>query len=264
MKIGITQIVLGKRTLAETLSLCQEAGYEAVELVFTQDKDLDLGMSPSELAGVRQRCATAGVEISSVIANYADRGNLMSRHPAEREKCARCLARSLEIAGAVGAGAVLLHPGQLTVEGTYEEAWNDLRDVLREMSSLAARMGAAIGLENVWNRFLLSPREARSFVEEVGSPWVGIYLDTANMMAYGYPEHWIRSLGRHIRRVHLKDFVRREHRFVNLLEGDTDWAAVMGELRRAGYDSALVHEVGGDHQALVDLGERMRRIVALG
>ena len=93
---------------------------------------------------------------------------------------------------------------------------------------------------------------------------MGIYLDTANMMAYGYPEHWIRSLGARIRKVHLKDFVRREHRFVSLLEGDTDWATLMRELRRVGYDSTLIHEVGGDHQALVELGDRMRRIVAMG
>ena len=118
-------------------------------------------------------------------------------------------------------------------------------------------------MENVWNKFLLSPWEAQSFVDEVGSPWVGIYLDTANMMAYGHPEQWIRGLGKRIKKVHFKDFKRREHSFVNLLDGDTDWPTVMHELRQAGYDSTLIHEVGGDHQTLVDLGERMRRIVAM-
>jgi len=187
----------------------------------------------------------------------------MSRDPAEREKCCRSLACSLEIAGVLGADGVLLHPGQLTAEGTYEEAWNDLRDALREMASAAEESQAAIGLENVWNKFLLSPWEARTFIDEVDSAWVGIYLDTANMMAYGYPEHWVRGLGKRIKKVHFKDFIRREHRFVNLLEGDTDWPTLMKELRQVGYDSTLIHEVGGDHQALVDLGERMRRIVAM-
>jgi hexulose-6-phosphate isomerase len=83
------------------------------------------------------------------------------------------------------------------------------------------------------------------------------------MMAYGYPEHWIRELGSRIKRVHFKDFKRRDHAFVNLLDGDTDWPAVMSELRNQGYDSTLIHEVGGDRSTLVDLGERMRRIVAM-
>lgn len=264
MKIGITQFALGKVSLDQILSLCQEAGYQAVELVFAEDgRDLDPELSDDELRQVGQRCAAAGVEISSAVALYADAGNLLSRSGAEREKRCRCLARSLQIAGVLGTGAVLLHPGQLGAEGTYEEAWNDLRDLLKSMVRLAEHQKAVIGIENVWNKFLLSPREASQFIDEVGSPWVGFYLDTANMMAYGHPEHWIRSLGQRIKRVHLKDFKRREHQFVNLLDGDTDWPVVMRELRRIGYNSTIIHEVGGDHRTLVELGERMRRIAAL-
>ena len=154
-------------------------------------------------------------------------------------------------------------PGQLAAAGTYHQAWNDLRDALIDTAPLAEEMGAAIGVENVWNKFLLSPLEARLFIDEVGSDWVGIYLDTANMMAYGYPEHWIRELGERIKKVHFKDFLRREHRFVNLRDGDTDWPAIMAELRAVGYDSTLIHEVGGCREDLVDLGERMRDIAAL-
>ncbi len=103
----------------------------------------------------------------------------------------------------------------------------------------------------------------REFVDAVGSKWVGTYLDTANMMAYGYPEQWIRGLGKRIKKIHFKDFKRREHKFVNLLDGDTDWPLVMKELRNIGFDTAAVHEVGGDREMLVDLGDRMRKIVAM-
>lgn len=263
MKAGVTQIILGKMDLTGTLDLCREAGYEAVELVFGEDSDLNVDMSAEELAGVGERCKAAGVEIGSVLAHYAERGSLMSRAAAERDQCCRCLERALEIAGILGVDGVLLHPGQLTAEGTYEEAWNDLRDALKEMASVAEANEAAIGVENVWNKFLLSPREAAQFVDEVDSPWVGIYLDTANMMAYGYPEHWIRGLGSRIKKVHFKDFSRRDHSFVNLLDGDTDWPTIMAELRASGYDSTVIHEVGGDRETLVDLGDRMRRILAM-
>jgi L-ribulose-5-phosphate 3-epimerase len=263
MKIGITQIILGDMPLDDTLELCQEAGYEAVELVFTEEKDLNTNMSVDELRQVGVKCAAAGVEIGSLIASYADKGSLMSGDSVEREKHCKSLGRALEIGGILGVDGTLLHPGQLAVERDYEEAWNDLRDALKEMAPEAEKNGVAIGLENVWNKFLLSPLEAKNFVDEVGSDWVGIYLDTANMMAYGYPEQWIRCLGKRIVKVHFKDFVRRGSEWVNLLDGDTDWPAVMGELRKAGYDSTLIHEVGGDRDALVELGERMRRIVAM-
>jgi hexulose-6-phosphate isomerase len=263
MKIGVTQIILGSMSLNDTLGLCQEAGYEAVELVFREGKDLDVNMSASELKGVGEKCAAAGVEIGSVIASYSDRGSLLSPDATERERGVKSLRRNLEIAGILGVGAILLHPGQLTVTGTYQAVWDNLRDILKDQAPVAASNKAAIGVENVWNKFLLSPKEMRDFVDAVGSEWVGTYLDTANMMAYGYPEHWIRELGSRIKRVHFKDFKRREHQFVNLLDGDTDWPTLMREFRAIGYDECVIHEVGGDRATQLDIAKRMRQIVAM-
>ena len=263
MKIGPTQIILPDMSLGGTLSLCVEAGYDAVELTFTASgKDLNVEMSDDELAAVASRCAEAGVTIAASIAHYADRGNLMSRDPAERRACSRCLARSVEIAGRIGTDAVLLHPGQLHAEGTYSEAWDDLVGPLRDLAPLAERHRAAIAVENVWNKFMLSPREAVQLTDEVGSDWVGIYLDTANMMAYGYPEHWIRDLGGRIKKVHLKDFDRGSGSFVDLMDGDTDWPTVIAGLRAIGYDDTLIHEVGGDRAKQFEMARRMRRILA--
>ena len=132
MKIGITQIILGNMSLADTLRLCEDAGYQAVELVFAEGKDLDPNMSADEIAQVGRQCADAGVEIGSVIVWYQERGNLLSRDAGERERCLKCLRRSLEIAGALSVDGVLLHPGQLAVEGTYQQAWDGLRDALSD------------------------------------------------------------------------------------------------------------------------------------
>ena len=147
--------------------------------------------------------------------------------------------RSLEIAGILEVDTILLHPGQLTIEDTYQAVWDNLLDVLKNLAPVAASNRAAIALENVWNKFLLSPKETREFVDAVDSKWVGVYLDTANMMSYGYPEHWIRELGSRIKCVHFKDFRRGEHQFVNLLDGDTDWPCVMRELRAIGMINTL-------------------------
>ncbi len=263
MKIGVTQIILGGMSLNDTISLCQDAGYDAVELTFSEGNDTDINMSDTELRGIATKCADAGIEISSITAGYADRGNLLSLEAAEREKGVASLARGLEVAAALGTGGILLHPGQLTVEGTYQQVWDNLVSILRELAPSAETHQVAIGLENVWNKFLLSPKEMKDIIDEIGSDWVGCYLDTANMMAYGYPEHWIRELTHRIKRVHFKDFSRGNHQFVNLLDGDTDWPAVMEAFRAIGYDGYLIHEVGGDRATQIDLAKRMRRIVAI-
>jgi hexulose-6-phosphate isomerase len=134
---------------------------------------------------------------------------------------------------------------------------------MREMAPVAEGKRVVIGIENVWNKFLLSPRETAEFVDAVGSEWVGTYLDTANMMEYGYPEHWIRGLGKRIRRVHVKDYVRKERKFVPLMDGDTDWPTVMKEFRSIGYDISIIHEIGGDRDVQVEMANRMKKIAAM-
>ena len=261
MKIGITQLLLGNLSLDDVLDLCLDAGYEAIELTFGEGEELDIDMSPSEITRVGEQCSEAGIEISSIIANYSDSGNLLSLDAHRQEKRVRSVNRSLEIAGIVGVDTILLHPGQLTVEGTYQTVWDNLIGILKDLAPVAASNRAAIGLENVWSKFLLSPKETREFVDAVDSEWIGVYLDTANMMAYGFPEHWIRELGSRIKCVHFKDFRRGEHQFVNLLDGDTDWPSIMREFRTIGYDRYVIHEVGGDRAAQIDIAKRMRRIV---
>ena len=249
--------------LDDVLELCLDAGYEAIELTFGEGKELDISMSPTEIAEVSEKCTMAGIEISSIIANYSDSGNLLSLDTRQQEKGIKSVNRSLEIAGTLGVDTILLHPGQLTVEGTYQTVWDNLLRILMDLASVAASNRAAIGLENVWNKFLLSPKETREFIDAVGSEWIGVYLDTANMMAYGYPEHWIRELGLRIKCVHFKDFRRGEHQFVNLLDGDTDWPVIMSEFRDIHYDRYVIHEVGGDRTAQLDIAKRMRQIVGM-
>ncbi len=263
MKIGVTQIILGKYSLDEVLQLCQDAGYEAVELVFSEGGDPDINMSDDEIRGVRRKCDDAGIEVGSSLARYAERGSLLDPDSAVREQGRRSLVRSVEVANVLGVDAVLLHPGQLTAEGTYEQAWDVMLGIMKEVAPIAEEKGVSIGIENVWNKFLLSSREVAQFVDAVGSERVGAYLDTGNMMAYGFPEHWVRGLGSRIVRVHFKDFVRREHSFAPLMDGDTDWPKLMKDLRSVGYDSPVIHEVGGDRDVQMEMARRMAKIVAM-
>jgi len=263
MKIGVTQIILGDWSLDDTLGLCQEAGYEALELVFGAGRDPDVDMSDDEIRAVKSKCDAAGVEVTSAIAWYEDRGNLLSPEKSANEAGLKSLNRAIDIANVLDIGAILLHPGQLTVDGTYEEAWDRFLGMMKETAPYAQEKGVSVGIENVWNKFLLSPREVAEFVDAVGQDSIGVYLDTANMMFYGFPEHWIRGLGSRIKRVHFKDFVRKDRQFVPLMDGDTDWPTIVSLLREIGYDSSVIHEVGGDRAVQIEMAKRMKQIVGM-
>ena len=263
MKPGITQLCLGRQNYEEDLSKARSLGYEAIELVFSDEGSPDLDASTAEIAAVGDACRNHGLELCSMIAIRKDAGSLLSPSAEERAKRAAILRRGFEIAEILGVDALLLHPGALDPGSSYTTTWNNFRDALRDLAPDAERRGTRIGIENVWNQFMLSPREARQLVDEVGSSAVGIYLDTANMILYGYPDMWIRELGRRIFKVHVKDFRRGEGAWVQLMDGDTDWPAVMAELRGIGFDGALVSEVGGGDDAMRETAARIGRIIAL-
>ncbi|MBI4551504.1 MAG: sugar phosphate isomerase/epimerase [Candidatus Latescibacteria bacterium] len=264
MKAGITQLCLARADLETDLQLTKARGYDAIELVFSDTGHPSIDAAPAELDAIKSACQRLGLDICSILPTRRDAGSLLSSVAAERSKRIAILRRGLEIAERLGVDALLLHPGQLEAGTTYEETWINCRDALRALVPEAERRRCAIAVENVWNKFLLSPREARQFVDEVGSPYVGIYLDTANMVFYGFPEMWVRDLGTRIKKVHVKDFRRRDSAWVQLMDGDVDWPAVMGELRAIGFDGALVSEVGGDDGMQRETVARIRRIMEVG
>ena len=115
-------------------------------------------------------------------------------------------------------------------------AYDRALEAVKKLAPIAEEAGIQIGLENVWNSFLLSPLEFRDFIDKVGSPNVGIYLDTGNMRISGYPEQWIKIMGKRIFKVHFKDFRVSCSDMVDLLAGDVDWPKVMAAFKAVGYE----------------------------
>ena len=266
MKPGITQLCLPRKNFQEDLQQAKSCGYEAIELVFSDDKNHagpSIDASPQELKDVKKACDAAELEICSLIATRTDSGSLLSPKESEREKRSAVLRRGLEIAQALKIDGMLLHPGMLEAADTYERAWNDCRDALKKLAPVAEKSGCAIAIENVWNKFLLSPREARQFIDDVGSPWIGFYLDTANLLHYGFTEMWIKELQHRIKKVHVKEYKRQGAQWLQLMDGDCNWKATMTELRAIGFDGALVSEVGGDAEKQTETVNRIRKIMAL-
>jgi hexulose-6-phosphate isomerase len=175
---------------------------------------------------------------------------------------------SLRNAALWGADAVLLVPAVVDATTSYRDAWTRSQSVIRDrLLPLARDQKVIIAVEEVWNKFLLSPIEFARYVDEFDSPWVRAYFDVGNVVMYAYPQDWIRTLGARIVKIHLKDFTfdRGNGRFTwkNIGEGDIDWPEVRRALGEIGYAGYVTTEVaGGDAAYLRDLSTRVDRFLA--
>jgi len=193
---------------------------------------------------------------------------LSSSDPAVVSRSVAGMDTSLRNAALWGADAVLLVPAVVDQTTSYRDAWTRSQQVIRErLLPLARELKVIVAVEEVWNKFLLSPLEFARYVDELDSPWLKAYFDVGNVVFYGYPQDWIRSLGARIAKVHLKDFHldRPNGRFAwtNLGDGDIDWLDVRRAFDEVGYRGYFTTEVtGGDTEYLKDLAARVDRFLA--
>lgn len=198
---------------------------------------------------------------------------LMSHPDADvRRKGIDAMIVAMEDAKAYGTDAVLLVPGRVDENTSYEDCWNRSTECIKELVPPAEKMKINICVENVWNNFLLSPIEMRMYLEQFKSSYVRMYFDCGNILVYGWPEQWIATLGNLIGRIHIKEFSRqkadKEGRWagfgVSLTEGDVRWKEVMTEIRHHYKGTWLTTEQGSSKTAdeLKDLCGRMDKILA--
>ena len=134
---------------------------------------------------------------------------------------------------------------------------------IKKLIPLAKELGVVIAIEEVWNKFLLTPYDLAKYVDEFKSPWVKAYFDVGNIVMYGYPQEWIRALGTRIGKFHLKDFDTKTRNFVNLREGSIDWKEVRKAIGEIGYSGYLTVELSaGDEAYLRDVSKRVDKIFA--
>ena len=223
---------------------------------------------PKEADEIGDASVKTGLVVHSVMNSDHWQYPLSSADPAVVAKSVAGMETSLRNAKVWGAGVVLLVPAVVNPQTSYKDAWTRSQKVIKErILPLAQELKVVVGIEEVWNKFLLSPVEHARYVDEFASPWVKAYLDVGNMVFYGYPQDWIRTLGPRIVRVHLKDFqVDREKgtfTWKNLGEGDIDWPEVRKAFSEVGYDGWVTTEVdGGDAAYLKDVGVRVDRFLA--
>ncbi len=240
-------------SLTDKFKLAVKAGFEGFEIDLSEDGPLTLDSSAKEAAAVRELAEQSGLQLSGLATGLYWGANPASADIAVRQRAETILRKQIEIAGALGLDAILVVPATVGADFipncevvAYDTAWQRATEFIRAALPAAEKAGVRIGVENVWNKFLLSPLEMRQFIVQFDSEWVGAYFDVGNTLAMGYPEHWIQILGRQIRRVHLKDYRRAVGSvdgFVEILSGDVNWPAVMSALRTIGYDGWLTAEM---------------------
>ena len=263
MKVGVSCIITpGSWTTEETLTKAKGFGYDTIELVCRDKGPITLDTPESELKGYAAKAQEIGIELSSLCLSVTS-CDIMTNDAAAREANIQTIVRGLKVAKAMGIGACLVVPGRIGPDCYYDDAYYNALTACRKLGPLAAEVGVAVALEYVWNWFLVSPLEYKRFLDEVDNPYIGFFYDTGNMVIQGYPEMWARILGRHIKRVHLKDFRRQGAQWPPLLEGDVDFAAVMRELRATGFDGALLSEVDSGIASFEETANAIRKIIQM-
>lgn len=250
-------MVTEKISVLDKFKLLKDLGFDGVELDSPNDLD------PKEVLEARDK---TGLLIPGVVNSVHWKSPLSDADPKVRETCSKSMIKSLNDCKLYGGTTVLLVPGVVNAGTSYQDAYQRAQKEIIKLIPEAEKTGIKIALENVWNNFLISPVEAARFVDEINHPLVGWYFDVGNILRYGWPEHWIETLGKRIMKIDIKEFSRKKQQDeglwkgfdVELMDGDCNWPVVNKALAKVGYSGWGSAEVpGGDRKRLQVISERM-------
>lgn len=251
-------------SVADRFKMIKDAGFDGVELNLPDDAlSVDI---------IQQAKAGSGLEVAGIICTPHWKFPLSDPDPANRERTVRGLQLALQQGGEVGCSRVLLVPGVVNKQVDYAQCWQRAVEGIKRCTDAAEKAKCYIAIENVWNHFIIDPMSAARLVDEINNPWVGWHLDFGNLVNYGWPEQWVRILGKkRILNLHIKEYSRKKRDAegpykgfqVELGEGDNDWPATMKALDEIDYQGYGILEVpGGDAARLKFLAERTDQLFA--
>lgn len=257
IKKGVIESMLPKgMSMAERFQLAKDVGFDVLECHTEED--------PKRVTEIGNAAEKTGLRIHSVMNSAHWKFPLSSSDPEVVAQSMKGMETSLHNAKEWGAETVLLVPAVVNPQTMYRDAWTRSQAQIRKLMPLAEKLKVIIAVENVWNKFLLSPMEMAQYVDSFKSPWVKAYFDVGNVVLFGYPQDWIRTLGPRIVKVHLKDFKfqKRVAEFVPLREGEINWKEIYQALADIQYKGAATVEVqGGDRDVLAEISKRVDMIL---
>lgn len=225
----------------------RDTGFDAVELNVSMDGiGLTMNTSMEEAKQIKELADHYGLQLQSISTNLLWKFPLSHQDDKVREQGRKVIEKQIELASYIGADTVLVVPGLVNEETSYLDCYTRSQEELRKVLPLAEKQNVHIGIENVWNKFLLSPLEMARYIDEFDSDYMGAYYDVGNTLQFGYPEQWISILGERIRKIHVKDFkqsVGNITGFVPLLAGDVNWGKVFQALKEIEYKDTVTAEI---------------------
>ena len=277
MKKGINAWCIPAETpVAEAFALCKKYGFHGIELNMTEEAPegdrvgnvLSLSTTETEWAKIADYSKEYGILLPSLSSGLFWKYPLTSPDSDIREKSKEIIKTMIDAAAYLGCGVILVVPGLVTPAVSYRDAYDRAITSLKEVAPYAEKKGIIIGIENVWNKFLLSPLEMAAFIDEVGSPFVKSYLDVGNVLQFSFPQHWITALGNRIAAVHVKDFdtkIGNITGFTRLMKGSMPWQETVQALKSIGYDGFLTAELGAadPHQLMAETSDALDKIIAM-
>lgn len=243
----------GQVPLDQAMRQAKDLGFDAIELCIADSGVLTHETTQAQCEDIAAQASSIGIEIASVASGQSWAWSPSANDPDTRRKIIDFTHQALQVTKWLGADAYLFVPGAVDVfflpEGEvipYDACYERAAEAVKELKKTAEQVQVNLAIENVWNKFLLSPLEMRDFIDSIGSDYVGSYFDVGNVLLTGYPDQWIRILDKRIKRVHIKDFklsVGTAEGFVDLLEGDVDFGQVTTALGEIGYNSYVTAEM---------------------
>ena len=243
----------GSLPIKSAMEQASKMGFEGIELGIASQGVLTHNTSQAECEEIVREAEKHGLEISGVASGESWTTSPTANDEDVRKKIIDFTQKALQITHWLGTDAYLFVPGAVEVFFLpddevipYDVCYQRASEAISQLVPVAEKLGVAIAVENVWNKFLLSPLEMREFIDNFNTSQVGVYFDVGNVLLTGYPDQWIRILGSPIKRVHIKDFklsVGNADGFVDLLEGDVDFEAVKQALSEINYDGYVTAEM---------------------
>ncbi len=248
-------------SLEEIFKLATEKGFSAIELNMTENKQnqgdiekfgladndyLTIEMNDSDYEKIKLLAEKYEITISGISTALHWTYPLSSNNEDIRKKAEHIVEKMIDCANYFNIDAILVVPGCTTKEVSYDVVYQRAKESLNRLKIYGEEKNVIIGIENVWNKFLLSPLEAKQLIDEIDSPYVKMYFDAGNVLQFGFPEQWVKILGDRIVKVHIKDFdvnIGNIRGFKNLLEGSMDYKALINSLKEINYDNYITAEL---------------------
>ncbi len=243
----------GKLNIADAMKQAKKLGFDAIELCIASQGVLTDKTTKEQCKAIVAEAKKIGIEISSVASGESWGSSPTSNDAKVRKQIVDFTKKALQVTKWLGTDAYLFVPGAVDVFFLpdaevipYDVCYKRAFEAVSKLVPTAEKLGVTVAIENVWNKFLLSPLEMRSFIDSFKSKRVGSYFDVGNVLLTGYPEQWIKILGKRIKRIHIKDFKKSAgtaEGFVDLLEGDVNFSAVKKALDAIGYKGYVTAEM---------------------